>query len=88
MKQILVKAHKGIDMNLLAFHAPDRVYHSNSCPAGLEGYSNQGHAWRLQIPETSNFDQPTINLNTLWLSSPPGLICLPAAGKMVTAHYP
>jgi hypothetical protein len=43
MTGILTKAYKGIDMNLLAFHAPDRVYHSDSCPAGLGGYSNQGH---------------------------------------------
>ncbi len=50
MTGILTKAHKGVDMNLLAFRAPDRVYHSDSGPAGLGGYSNQGHAWRFQIP--------------------------------------
>jgi hypothetical protein len=50
MTGILTKAHKGIDMNLLAFCTPDRVYHSDSCPAGLGGYSNQGHDWRFQIP--------------------------------------
>ncbi len=55
MTGILTKAHKGIDMNLLAFHAPNRVYHSDSCPAGLGGYSNQGHAWRFQIPANLQF---------------------------------
>jgi hypothetical protein len=51
MQQILDKAKKGIDMNLLAFRSPDRIYYSDSCPAGLGGYSDQGFAWRFQIPE-------------------------------------
>ncbi len=42
-------------MNLLAFCAPDRVYHSDLCPAGLGGYSNQGHACRFQIPANFQF---------------------------------
>ena len=50
MQQILDKAKKGIDMNLL-FRSPDRIYYSNSCPASLGGYSDQGFAWRFQIPE-------------------------------------
>jgi hypothetical protein len=50
MKEILVKANKGIDMNLLTFRAPDHKYYSDLCPAGLGGYSNQGHAWRFQVP--------------------------------------
>jgi hypothetical protein len=45
MQSILDKAKKGIDMNLLAFRLPDRIYYSDSCPAGLGGYSNQGFAW-------------------------------------------
>ena len=55
MTGILTKAHKGIDMNLLAFCAPDRVYHSDLCPAGLGEYSNQGHAWCFQILENLQF---------------------------------
>jgi hypothetical protein len=55
MTGILTKAHKGIDMNLLAFCAPDRVYHSDLCPAGLGGYSDQGHTWRFQIPANHQF---------------------------------
>jgi hypothetical protein len=55
MTGILIKAHKGIDMNLLAFCAPDRVYHSDSCPAGLGGYSDQRHALRFQIPANLQF---------------------------------
>jgi hypothetical protein len=45
MQSILDKAKKGIDMNLLAFWSPDRIYYSDSCPAGLGGYSDQGFAW-------------------------------------------
>ena len=45
MQSILDKAKKGIDMNLLAFRSPDRIYYSDSCPAGLGGYSDQGFAW-------------------------------------------
>ncbi len=36
-------------MNLLGFRSPDRIYYSDSCPASLGGYSNQGFAWRFQI---------------------------------------
>ena len=38
-------------MNLLAFRSPDRIYYSDSCPAGLGGYSDQGFAWRFAIPD-------------------------------------
>ncbi len=55
MKNILEKANKGIDMNLLAFRAPDRTYYSNLCPAGLGEYSDQGHARRFQIPVDLQF---------------------------------
>jgi hypothetical protein len=51
MQSILDKAKKGIDMNLLAFRSPDRIYYSDSCPAGLGGYSDQGFAWRFAIPD-------------------------------------
>jgi len=51
MQQILDKVKKGIDMNLLAFRSPDCIYYSDSCPAGLGSYSDQGYAWRFQIPE-------------------------------------
>jgi hypothetical protein len=37
-------------MNLLGFRSPNRIYYSNSCPASLGGYSNQGFAWRFKIP--------------------------------------
>jgi hypothetical protein len=46
MLQVLDKAKGGIDMNLLAFCAPNQIYYTDSCPAGLGGYSVQGFAWR------------------------------------------
>ncbi len=55
MQAVLDKAHKGMDMNLLAFRSPDRVYYSDSCPAGIGGYSNQGLAWRFKVPDEHLF---------------------------------
>ncbi len=37
-------------MNLLAFRSPDRIYYLDSCPHGLGGYSDQGHAWQFKVP--------------------------------------
>jgi hypothetical protein len=55
MQVVLDKAKKGIDMNLLAFRSPDRIYYSDSCPAGLGGYSDQGRAWRYKVPDEHLF---------------------------------
>jgi hypothetical protein len=55
MQLILDKAKNGIDMNLLAFRTPDCIYHSNSCPAGFGGYSNQGNAWQFKVPNKQKF---------------------------------
>ena len=51
MQQILDKAQNGIDMNILAFRALDQIYYSDSCPAGLSSYSDQGFAWRFKVPD-------------------------------------
>jgi hypothetical protein len=51
MLKFLDKSKGGTDMNLLGFRSPDRIYYSDSCPAGLGGYSNQGSAWRFRIPD-------------------------------------
>jgi hypothetical protein len=51
MQQILDEAQRGIDMNLLRFRAPGQIYYSDSCPAILSGYSNQGFAWRFKVPD-------------------------------------
>jgi hypothetical protein len=49
--KILDKSKGGIDMNLLGFRSPDRIYSLDSCLAGLGGYSDQGFAWRFRIPD-------------------------------------
>jgi hypothetical protein len=55
MLKILDKSKGGIDINLLGFRSPDRIYYSDSCPAGLGGYSNQGFALRFRIPDNLLF---------------------------------
>jgi hypothetical protein len=55
MQGILDKSKRGINMNLLAFRLPDQVYYSDSCPAGLGGYSDQGYAWRFKVPDELQF---------------------------------
>lgn len=50
MEYFLQKAHKGVNMNQIAFRRPTHVYRSDSCPAGLGGYSHTGFAWRFYLP--------------------------------------
>ena len=40
---------------MLAFRKPVKVYRSDSCPAGMGGYSSDGYAWRWYIPEHLKF---------------------------------
>jgi hypothetical protein len=60
-------------MNLLGFRSPDRIYYSDSCPAGLGGYSNQGFAWRFHIPDdllfhaSNNLLEFLAAVITLWI---------------------
>jgi hypothetical protein len=37
-------------MNSIAYRRPTHVYRSDSCPAGLGGYSDEGFAWRYYLP--------------------------------------
>ncbi len=52
---VLGKCHQGIDLNLIAFRKPTHVYRSDSCPAGLGGYSHEGFAWHFYLPENLKF---------------------------------
>ena len=47
----LTKAHNGVNMNQIAYRRPRHVYRSDSCPAGLGGYSHAGFAWRFYLPD-------------------------------------
>ena len=50
MRDILYMAMDGVDMNLIAYLWPNRVYRSDACPRGLGGYSDEGFAWRWYLP--------------------------------------
>ena len=50
MLYFLEKAKEGIDLNMLAYRRPNRIYRSDACPAGMGGYSDEGHTWRFYIP--------------------------------------
>jgi hypothetical protein len=43
----LKRCRDGVNMNTIAYYCPTHAYQSDSCPAGLGGYSNEGFAWRL-----------------------------------------
>ena len=55
MLKFLDKAHVGIDMNLISYRRPTHVYRSDSCPFGLGGYSDEGFAWRFELPPNLRF---------------------------------
>jgi hypothetical protein len=55
MRKFLDRAHNGIDMNLISYRRPTHVYRSDSCPFGLGGYSNEGFAWRFELPSDLRF---------------------------------
>ena len=50
-KEILLRAHAGVSINLIVTREPDRICWSDACPSGLGGYSISGRAWRLQLPQ-------------------------------------
>jgi len=55
MLKFLDKAHVGIDMNLISYRRPTHIYRSDSCPFGLGGYSDEGFAWRFELPPNLRF---------------------------------
>ena len=61
MITFLKTARSGMDMNLLVFRKPVKVYRSDACPAGLGGYSSDGFAWRWYIPRDLQF-RASVNL--------------------------
>ena len=46
----LTKSAAGVNLNIVTFCMPTRVYRKDACSAGLGGYSLQGRAWRFLIP--------------------------------------
>ena len=49
-REILLRAHAGVSLNLIVTRQPDRICWSDACPFGMGGYSISGRAWRLQLP--------------------------------------
>ena len=47
--------NNGISLNSIAFRRPTHIYRSDSCLAGLGGYSNIGWAWRWYLPKNLLF---------------------------------
>ena len=46
----LEEAAGGVDMNILVYRKPTKIYRSDSCPDGMGGYSSDGFAWIFYIP--------------------------------------
>ncbi len=55
---VIQKCQHGINLNAIAYCHPTHVYRSNSCPAGLGGYSHKGFAWRYYLPKDLKFQAP------------------------------
>ncbi len=47
---VIKRAYEGINLNIIVYRRPTHVYHLDSCPAGLGGYSDSGFAWRWYLP--------------------------------------
>jgi hypothetical protein len=48
-------ANNRISLNPITFRKPTHVYHSDSCPHGLGGYSHKSWAWRWYLPKNLFF---------------------------------
>jgi hypothetical protein len=65
MINIIKIAQDGISMNIIVYWRLTHMYRSDSCPAGLGGYSNSGFAaWRYYLKPEHQF-QATNNVNIL-----------------------
>jgi hypothetical protein len=52
---VLQKCQQGIDLSAIAYRRPTHIYRSDSCPAGLGGYSHKGFVWRYYVPKNLKF---------------------------------
>jgi hypothetical protein len=72
-RQHLKKCQDGVDLNLIAYRCPTHAYQSNSCPAGLGRYSNEGFAWRyylnphLKFQASNNLLEHIVAIITVWV---------------------
>jgi hypothetical protein len=55
MMNIIKIAHDGISKNIIVYQQPMHIYHSDSCPAGLRGYSDSSFAWQYCLKPEHQF---------------------------------
>jgi hypothetical protein len=73
MLHMIKIAHDEVSMNSIVYRQPTHVYQSDSCPAGLGGYSDSGFAWRfylskgLQFHATNNLLEHIAAIMTPWI---------------------
>ena len=95
-QSFLKRAHEGINMNVLTFREPNRIYIGDASEHGLGGMSiNSGKAWRYLIPQKLrgrahiNLLEFLIQVISIWVDIEAGLVqpqdCLLAMGDNTTA---
>jgi hypothetical protein len=90
MINIIKIAHNSISMNIIVYRWPTHIYHSDSCPAGLGGYSDSSFAWQYCIkPEnqfwaTNNLLEHIAAIITSWVDIIWGHLHLGACGLSMT----
>jgi hypothetical protein len=71
---IIKIAQKGISINIIIYRWPTHIYHSDSCPARLGGYSDSSFTWRYYLyPEhqfraTNNLLEHIAAIITPWVN--------------------
>ncbi len=55
MINIIKIAHDSISKNIIVYRHPTHIYCSDSCPAGLGGYSDSSFAWRYYLKPEHQF---------------------------------
>ena len=94
-REFLSQANEGISMNLLTFRKPTHIFRADACEHGLGGFSEEGHAWRWEIPQHLrgrahiNLLEFIASVVCIWLDSTLDLIpeesCLLSMGDSTTA---
>ncbi len=84
----LKKCQDGVDLNAIAYRRPTHAYPSDSCPAGLGGYSNKGFSWRFYLEPKYQFRTSNNLLEHIAAIITRELISSPDDSPRVIAHSP
>ena len=89
-KRFIAKAHAGVNMNLISFREPTKVYINDASEHGLGGFASHGRAWSYTLPKKLrgrahiNLLEFMAQLVSIWLDAIEGrlepLDCLLAMG--------